>query len=117
MGAPSGVRLSGAGGLVAGAGVGDGGGPSRRRRTRRDADAGLAAGSRQDREEPRAGTLLSGQAGLDPAGEVNGWRRAGGSFSGQPAVSVSADYRARPAARIRGYFRAGAGGGRPSRAT
>jgi len=108
------VRLSGPGGVVAGLGgaqppgggagagdvgiegqpagdggaepgVGEGGGPLGERRTRRDADAGLA-GSRQDREEPRAGTLLSGQADLGPAEQVKGWRRAGRSLSGQPRV-------------------------------
>jgi hypothetical protein len=41
-----------------------------------------------------------------------GWRRAGRSFSGPPLIGVSADYRARPAARI-GGVRAGAGGGKP----
>src|SRR5262249_9981749 len=41
-------------------------------------------GCGQDRDEPRAGTLLLGQAGPGPAGEEGSWRRAGRSFSGQP---------------------------------
>jgi len=57
-------------------------------------------GCRQDRDEPLAGTLSSRRAGPRPAGRKLGWRRAGRSFSGRPWSGVSADYRARAAARI-----------------
>ena len=44
---------------------------------------------------------ITGQTlGVLLAGTALGWRRAGRSFSGRPLMRVSADYRARPAARI-----------------
>jgi len=78
MGVPPGVRLYGPGGLTAGLGgaqpASDGGaepGPVKVAVHPGEGGlaghaAGLVAGSRQDREEPLAGTLLSGQAGLGP---------------------------------------------------
>ena len=68
---------------------------------------------RQDRDEPRSGTLLSGQAWPRVRPGEEHWLASGRQIVIRTApAGVSADYRARPAARI-GDVRAGAGGGRP----
>ena len=60
--------------------------------------AASAAGAGQDRDEPLGeGKLLRGHGVPAADAGVGSRRRAGRSFSGQPA-GASADYRARPAA-------------------